>query len=134
VPIFKGKGEALNIANYRPIALTSCVRRIYERCVLRVLDNYGQFISRTQGGFKMKCSTYNQITALNEIIKKHPNAVHAFLDIKAAYDCVDRRILWSIIEKLPNMNQCLVRILKGLFDHNVSRLGIILLINLDFFI
>jgi hypothetical protein len=38
-PIFKNKGSAQEIANYRPIALTSCMRRVYERCVLKEMAN-----------------------------------------------------------------------------------------------
>jgi hypothetical protein len=39
VPIFKDKGSVLDIANYRPIALTSCVRRVpvYQKCILQEL-------------------------------------------------------------------------------------------------
>jgi hypothetical protein len=122
VPIFKNKGSAQEIANYRPIALTSCMRRVYERCVLKEMAKFDDTLSKVQGGFRRKCSTYNQVIALQEFCKNHPKAIHAFLDIKAAYDCVDRRLLWKRIEKLDGMSRPLIRILQGLFDHNVSRL------------
>ena len=46
------------------------------------------------------------------------------LDFKAAYDMVDRRILWTLLAKRFKMSTALIRLLRALFDFNFSRLEI----------
>jgi hypothetical protein len=40
VPAYKGKGDRLLAASYRPIALTVLCRRIYEKCLLPELEDH----------------------------------------------------------------------------------------------
>lgn len=61
------------------------------------------------------------IVVLQEAMTKLKRKIHvAFLDIRAAYDSVDRRILWR---RCLNRGICpdAVDILKQLFDHNSSQ-------------
>jgi hypothetical protein len=61
------------------------------------------------------------IIVLQEAMLKLKKKIHvAFLDIKAAYDSVDRRILWR---RCLNRGICpdAVDVLKQLFDHNSSQ-------------
>jgi hypothetical protein len=61
---------------------------------------------------------------MNEIIRRNRKFYAAFLDIKAAYDCVDRRILWTnISEYLGDSNSpWLIAVIRSLFDYNESSL------------
>lgn len=120
VPVFKNKGSPEDIKNYRPIALTCCFRRIYERLLLPRLEMFNKSLQKSQGGFRKRCSTYNQILALDQICKRNPRALHAFLDIKAAYDCVDRRLLWVRLARLDGISRETVQIFRCLFDYNSS--------------
>ena len=44
----------------------------------------------------------------------------AFLDIKAAYDSVDRQLLWAGCRR-AGIPDPVIRMLGGMFDHNMSR-------------
>ncbi len=123
VPIYKNKGSAEDISNYRPIALTSCLRRVYERCLMTQIEFLEKALSPTQAGFRKGTSTMNQIMVMQTLCNEHPSASHAFLDIKAAYDCVDRRKLWNgLLEKGVPLETILI--IKDLFDDNSSKLVI----------
>lgn len=130
VPVPK-KGDLTQIKNYRPISLTEPLRKIFEHCMLRyVNESVGQSFL-TQGGFRTNHCCNDMIVVLQEAmltLKKEKSRngrlkkdMHvAFLDIKAAYDSVDRRILWR---RCLNRGICPdgVDILKQLFDHNSAQ-------------
>lgn len=120
VPVPK-KGDLCLIKNYRPISLTEPLRKIFEHCMLRyVNESIGQSFL-TQGGFRTNHCCNDMIVVLQEAMLKAKGKIHvAFLDIRAAYDSVDRRILWR---RCLNRGICpdAVEILKQLFDHNSSQ-------------
>lgn len=116
--IYKNKGAVADVANYRPISLTSTVRRVYERCLLQYLVPATEtFLESTQGGFRPKRGTLQQCYALHEILVAHPKAYHAFLDMKAAYDCVNRDILWRDMRRY-GIPDHMVLVCRSLFDKN----------------
>ena len=131
VPVPK-KGDLTMIKNYRPISLTEPLRKIFEHCMLMYVNESAGPTFLTQGGFRTNHCCNDMIVVLQETMctlkklkakHKHENKdVHvAFLDIKAAYDSVDRRILWR---RCLNRGICPdgVDILKQLFDHNSAQL------------
>ena len=122
VPIFKNKGSAMDIANYRPISLTSVVRRIFEKTICMQLEEYTTKLSDFQGGFRRNRSTLDQCFVLNEILLNHPDLKTVFLDFKAAYDLVDRRKLWVKLYTKYNLPPSIINILQALFENNFSRL------------
>ena len=84
-------------------------------------------VDPAQGGFRPGRSTLDQVIGLHEIIAQQKGeALVTYLDIKAAYDCVDRRLLWSMLANLendPNRQRTLgllIPLLRGLFDFNVA--------------
>jgi hypothetical protein len=60
------------------------------------------------------------IATLHEVMHKNKNMHVAFLDIKAAYDSVDRKILWNRCRDRGFSNGT-IRILQRLFDHNSAQ-------------
>ena len=119
IPIYK-KDDPADVANYRPIALTCTMRRIYERIILIELEEYIERLEDSQGGFRKHRSTLHQVMCLHEICVANPKATHVFLDLKAAYDLVPRNILWRILLNHFQLPADLVRRLQNLFDHNQS--------------
>ena len=120
VPVPK-KGDLCLIQNYRPISLTEPLRKVFEHCMLRYVNESAGSSFLTQGGFRTNHSCNDMIIVLQEAMLKLKKKVHvAFLDIKAAYDSVDRRILWR---RCLNRGVCpdAVDVLKQLFDHNSSQ-------------
>jgi hypothetical protein len=126
-PLFK-KGDPRNIENYRPISLTDNFRKLYERCINRLVSKYLEPLDITQGGFRARRSTMDQIVCLKAMmeerrrsLKRYP--ILAFLDIKAAYDSVHRPTLWKKLST-RGMPATLLRILQSLFDDVTSRVRI----------
>jgi hypothetical protein len=121
-PVFK-KGDKSCVTNYRPISLTETLRKLFEGLILHTIKPLlDPFLDVAQSGFRANHSTVNQVACLNETLIKRKeewdNYMIAFLDIKAAYDSVERRLLWEIL--LKRVSGHLVSILQDLFDFNVS--------------
>lgn len=120
--IFKNKGNIKDVANYRPISLTCIVRRLYERMLLEyMVPCTEEILHPSQGGFRPKRSTLHQCYSLDEVMTGSPDAIHAFLDLKAAYDCVNRGMLWRDM-KAYGVNEHMIAVCQSLFDFNVANL------------
>jgi hypothetical protein len=120
IPIFK-KGDPLDAANYRPISLTSVMRKVMELCLYPGLLDSAPTHDIVQGGFRANRGTLDQALALHEICRQHTidhmgePPVLCFLDIKQAYDSVDRNIIWRALE--THVPDALLGILQCLFDN-----------------
>lgn len=119
IPIYKHKGTPDEPANYRPISLTSVFRKLLETCLHQELVDLGPPLDIVQGGFRAHRSALDQARCLHELSirhKKHHGSppVLVFLDIKSAYDTVDRRIIWQALT--PHISTCFLALLKKLFD------------------
>ena len=124
IPIFKNKGSKSEIKNYRPIALTIVAKRIFEKIIDSKLQDYKEMLHTSQGGFLKKRSTLHQVYYLMELMKNNPDLIQVFLDLSAAYDMVDRRILWTLLAKRFKMPIGMIKLLRSLFDANYSRLNV----------
>ena len=96
-----------NPDNYRPIALTSCFGKIFERMVSKRLSYVFEkhsMLSKYQCGFRKNHSPVDQLVRLETDIRKgfkhrqHTAAV--FLDIQKAYDMVHRPAVVHKLQKL----------------------------------
>lgn len=115
-PIFKNKGSDMDIKNYRPIALTCVARRLYERVILHDMSHHQTQLHDFQGGFRARRSTIDTAFVLDEIIRSNPGVYVAYLDLKAAYDLVDRRILWKRLRQKYGVETNTICRLKSLFE------------------
>lgn len=124
VPVPK-KGDMSQITNYRPISILEPMRKIYEHCILAFFKTYVKEPSINQGGFRSGHCCNDLILSLNEILRKKRRApVHvAFLDIKAAYDSVDRKLLWNTCRK-SNVDPLVLNALQALFDRNSAQVTV----------
>jgi hypothetical protein len=121
-PVFKNKGSRLDAANYRPIAISNTCRRVYEKILATELDP--NKLHDAQGGFRPRRSTQHQLWILDQILKRNKNVKVAFLDIKAAYDTVDRQKLYQKLHNCFQMPICGIQRIKELFEGIESRLVI----------
>ena len=118
------QGIAGGIQYYRPISLVCRLRMDYEDVVVRpALERvHNRVVDIAQGGFRRKRSTLDQLFNINELIVKYPGMNAVYLDIKAAYDCVNRELLWSSLYALGHDNDqfrsIVIPLLRTLFDHN----------------
>ncbi|KAG0953734.1 hypothetical protein G6F29_001547 [Rhizopus arrhizus] len=118
VPIYK-KGSPSDASNYRPISLTSVLRKVMEKCLETTLQANGPPLDIAQGGFRISRSALDQALCLSEIchslrVNHHINPVLAFLDIKSAYDTVDRTLIWHILQQY--ITPATLGLLRNLFD------------------
>lgn len=121
------KGDLSKIANYRPISLTEVPRKLFESLLLPVVKAYAEPLAVEQGGFRAARGTLDQIATLQEWISQSKatkaERFMAFLDIKAAYDQVDRRLLWQSCRS-KNIPMDVISMLQALFDENKARVAV----------
>ena len=99
--LFKGKGSQSECSSYRPIILLSVPGKVFAHVLLDRLDPLLQKHRQPhQSGFTCCRSTLDAILALcllAEIYRKFQQPLHvAFVDLKAAFDSVDRLSLIHI--------------------------------------
>jgi hypothetical protein len=120
VPVPK-KGDLTVISNYRPISLLEVPRKIFESVTLQswLLQDI-EPLDIAQGGFRAGRATIDQAACLHEAMvqssrRTGKQPLVAYLDIKAAYDSVDREILWQKLSK-RDVDGHTIRLLKALYD------------------
>lgn len=118
VPIHK-KGSKTDPGNFRPISLTSIFRKLFEKCLYPNLLEESPPLDIAQGGFRESRSSLDQVECLVEIctiLRRNRDCFPtlAFLDIKSAYDTVDRSYVWNALE--PYLSPALLGVLQNLFD------------------
>ena len=102
IPIFKHKGSAHDVTNYRPISLLSNIDKIFEKLVKSRLVNFlddNNIIFKSQFGFRSKYSTAHALINLTEMIRSNIDkglySCGVFIDLQKAFDTVDHEILLS---------------------------------------
>lgn len=114
------KGTDSNVSNFRPISLTEIPRKVLERILSLHIMAGMRPLSIYQGGFREHRGCPDQVATLQERCLKQTTrrkVIMSFLDIKAAYDTVDRKILWQRC-KAYGIGDDMVNILSQLFDFN----------------
>ena len=111
-PLHK-EGAKDKVANYRPVALLSCVRKVFEKCIYdKRLEIVEPHISECQFGFRGgRSSVLQLLVSLNKIVesKVSSKATHAvYLDLKK----VDHSILVAKLEAL-GVSGRLLKIIKS---------------------
>ncbi|XP_076047375.1 uncharacterized protein LOC143028907 [Oratosquilla oratoria] len=93
VPIPKAGKRRNQIANYRPVSLTSHIGKIYERIVLNRLQHHVETrgeLPKLQAGFRKRRSIIDHVVRLSEHVhraQKQRRVLHTcFLDIAKAFD------------------------------------------------
>ena len=100
-PIYKGEGKGES-ANYRPVALTNHLTKVFERVVrCQIITHLEEnlLLNITQHGFTQGRSTITQLlsyydTVLTMLEERQDKSVDViYLDFSKAFDKVDHRIL-----------------------------------------
>ena len=114
VPIIKNKtGDTSDKNNYRPIALVTACSKIFELCILSIIENY-ICTHDHQFGFKKQHSTDMCIYTVKSVImyytRQNSPVYTCFLDASKAFDRISH---WTLFKKLIACNTPLliVRIL-----------------------
>ena len=106
IPIFKDGHKGL-ASNYRPIALTSHLIKIFEKIVRNTLVRYleaNDLFNNSQHGFRQRRSCLSQLLSHFEkiitFLENNHNVDVVYLDFAKAFDKVDHNILLSKLESL----------------------------------
>ena len=104
--IFKGKGKDNDPTNYRPISVTSCLRKIMEKIIFKYLYNYLQeheILIKYKSGFRPNDSITNQLLEIYHIILENldngKDIKFIFCDVNKAFDKVWHRGLLHKLKK-----------------------------------
>lgn len=123
VPLYK-RGEVENAENYRGISLLCSAYKIYAEVLCNRLCKEAEekkMLPESQAGFRKGRSTVDNIYILNHVIQrektKEESKVYAlFIDLKAAFDNVDRDKLWDIL-KNKGVEKNLANRIKKMYEH-----------------
>ncbi|KAG2220508.1 hypothetical protein INT45_000919 [Circinella minor] len=73
IPVYK-KGESSLPSNYRPISLTSVLRKVMEICLTDSIHSASPLLDIAQGGFRPQRSALDQALCLHELVQHHSRA------------------------------------------------------------
>jgi Reverse transcriptase (RNA-dependent DNA polymerase) len=103
-PIYKGKGSRRTPENYRSIAITPPFTKLLMATMNQRLTSVADALdlhAPTQAGFRSHHSTIEQVLILQTILQHSIRAKRtlglAFIDLKRAYDSIDREKLWKVM-------------------------------------
>ena len=98
------KGDLSNCNNYRGITLLSIPGKVFNRVILdRIKEAADKLLRDNQAGFRKHRSCTDQIASLRLIIEQSrewnsPLLVN-FIDYEKAFDSIDRKSLWKIMQR-----------------------------------
>ena len=101
MPIHK-KGSATLCSNYRGINLLCVAAKLLESIIAKRIKAFREATSREQqAGFRSGRGTTDHVFTLRQIQQLRASfnqpTVYAYLDLKGAFDSIDRARLWDIV-------------------------------------
>ena len=106
IPILKEGKAATSPGSYRPIALTSCICKVFERILNRRLVWYLEsrgYIDRYQSGFRKGRSSIDSLAALTKEIhdafRRKQFLVCVFFDLEKAYDTCWKHLIMKELHR-----------------------------------
>ena len=119
-----GAGKsAINLDHCRPITLLQVVAKLMESILQRRLARHiedGGLFNDAQTGFREGRSTIDNLFILTETMRQRAtrdkDTVLVFIDIKSAYDRIDRNLLFDVLAQRMGVHGRLYRILHVMFE------------------
>jgi len=125
VSLYKGKGSQSECSSYRPISLLSVSGKVFAHILLaRIKPLLDKCRRPQQSGFTAGRSTMDTILALRLFAELHRNfnrQLHvAYIDIRSAFDLVDRIALWKVLRG-SGMPPFLLQLIRHLHTETTAR-------------
>jgi Reverse transcriptase (RNA-dependent DNA polymerase) len=119
------KGDRKDIANYRPITLTSHIYKLFMKVLLnRMTETLDEQQPPNQAGFRKGYSTTDHLFVINQIVEKcneyNQQMFCAFIDYTKAFDSIEHPFLWIAL-KDHGAHQKYIRILKKIYENSKAR-------------
>ena len=123
--LFK-KGDRSQCGNYRGVSLLSTVGKAFADILLQRLQYLAESVyPESQSGYRKNRGTVDSIFTLRQIMEKsreqEQNLHIAFIDFTKAFNCVNRELLFTILEKLGCPAK-FCRVIKKLYTNVHARL------------
>ena len=119
----KGKGDALDLNNYRGLKLTDHVLKVIERVVENIIREIVN-IDEMQFGFCPGRGTTDAIFVLRQLqekyLTKHRKLYMAFADLEKAFDKVSQKVLWWAL-RVVGLPEWLVKLVQAMYVGARSR-------------
>ncbi|KAH9587822.1 ATP-binding cassette sub- A member 3 [Schistosoma haematobium] len=125
VPIFK-KGSRRSCNSYRRISLLPIASKLLASVILhRLLKTRKRLTREEQAGFRSGRGCIDHNFTLRQMLEhlhtyQRPTIV-VFLDIRAAFDSLDRTVLWDCLLK-KGVHEKFINILKALYTNTLGRM------------
>ena len=124
LPLWKGKGPKSDCTKYRGISLLSVPAKVFAHiCLARIKRTIFAKQRPQQSGFTPGRSTLDRIIALRLIAERRHEfrqpLYAAYIDLRAAFDSLDRNSLWNILKTI-GIPPKLVDIIKTLYSSTRS--------------
>ena len=121
VALLKPGKDPSSRKSYRPISLLCILYKVYERLIMaRISPTVEKELSKDQAGFRPGRSTCGQLLNLTQHIEDGYETKNitgtVFVDLTAAYDTVNHRILLLKVAKMMK-NKAIVNILMSLLNN-----------------
>ena len=123
IPLFKGKGSALECGKYRGLRLLEHGMKVWEQVLRRRLQLCVE-IHPQQFGFMAGRSTTDAIFILRQLQEKYcqnkQKLYHIFVDLEKAFDKVPRRVVeWALRKQL--VPEYMVQLVMALYSESFSK-------------
>ena len=118
---YKGKGPKNECSSYRPTSLLSMPGKVFSHVLLELVQPLVQMTQwPQQSGFTAGCSTINTTLALwllSELYRQFNRPLYvAFVNIKSAFDSVDKNALWKAL-RARGIPDILLNLIEDLHTH-----------------
>ncbi|XP_011299752.1 uncharacterized protein [Fopius arisanus] len=129
-PIVK-KGEGEGVEEYRGVTLMQTLYKIYATELTRAIEKEVEekgMVPENQTGFRRGMGTMDNIFVLNYLVnrqmkEKGGKLVACFIDLKAAFDSVNRKRLWEAMKE-RSISEGLIERTKEMYRETGSKVRI----------
>ena len=125
LPLYKN-GNPTTHNNYRPISLLNSAGKVLEKIIDKRLGMWieeKKILQEEQGGFRPGYSTADRVFVINALVEKHCKGKGklyvALIDLKSAFDSVDRVLLLNVLLNL-GLPAPFLQILSSMYSLNKS--------------
>ena len=127
MPITK-KGEGIRVEDYRGVTLMPSLYKIYTTVLANRLEEEVEgkgMKPPNQAGFRKGLGTIDNVYVLNYIVnrqvrKEKGKVVALFVDLKAAFDSVDRKVLMEALKR-RGVRKGLIQRIEEVYRETISR-------------
>ena len=122
------KDDSLDTGNYRPIALSNAIYKLWTSTITEVLSTYAEdhhMLSSSQEGFRKHKNTNRQLRNLLQVIEDAAltgkNLYNVYIDFSSAFNMVDHDKLLCIMHDLGFPTDA-IEIVKNIYSDSTTRI------------